>query len=138
MVIQRLQSLLLLIAVILIGVFCFTPFATIAGDAASTSVYLKDAPAYLALNIVIAVVMLITIFMYKNLRQQMRMTILSIVLICVSLITGGFIIAAKLPEASPVIVGGLLLPIVALVLAIIAHNRMKHDHKLLTSMDRLR
>ena len=76
---------MLLIAAIFIGVFCFTPFATVAAEGAEpTAMFVKDAPVLLILNIVVAALLLITIFMYHNLRQQMKMTILAIVLICAS------------------------------------------------------
>lgn len=137
MVIQRIQTLMLLLAVILVAVFCFVPFGVTAGEPAA-SIFVKDAPALLTLNIVIAVLLFITIFMYKNLRQQMRMTILSMVLICVSVVTSLFIISKAYDNATPVLLGGISLLVFALIFGLLAYRGMRHDHNLLRSTDRLR
>ena len=130
---------MLLIAAIFIGVFCFTPFATVAAEGAEpTAMFVKDAPVLLILNIVVAALLLITIFMYHNLRQQMKMTILAIVLICASMVTSGFVIGVGMEKATPVLLGGVVLLVLALLFALLAYRGMKRDHKLLRSMDRLR
>ena len=92
----------------------------------------------LILNIVVAALLLITIFMYHNLRQQMKMTILAIVLICASMVTSGFVIGVGMENATPVLLGGVVLLVLALLFALLAYRGMKRDHKLLRSMDRLR
>lgn len=130
---------MLLIAAIFIGVFCFTPFATVAAEGAEpTAMFVKDAPVLLILNIVVAALLLITIFMYHNLRQQMKMTILAIVLICASMVTSGFVIGVGMENATPVLLGGVVLLVLALLFALLAYRGMKRDHKLLRSMDHLR
>lgn len=139
MQIQRIQTLMLLVAAILTGMFCFMPFATIPMEnEAARAVFAKDAPALLVLNIVIAVLLIIVIFMYKNLRRQMKMTILSMVLICASVVTSAFIIFGRIDGAEPVLLGGVTLLVLALVFALLAYRGMSRDHKLLRSMDRLR
>lgn len=140
MQIQRIQTLMLLIAAILVGIFCFCPFATLPATetAEAASVYTHDAPVLLTLNILIAVLLVIVIFMYKNLRMQMRMTVLSMLLICASIVTSAFIMFAGLEGATPILFGGVLLLVLALVFAILAYRGMSHDNKLLRSMDRLR
>lgn len=131
---------MLLLAAALVAIFCMTPFATAvpAEGAEMAKVFAKDAPVFLVLNITIAALLLIVIFMYKNLRQQKRMTILSIVLIACSIVTGGFIIFAGYDNATPILFGGVLLLIFALVFALLAYRGMDHDDKLLRSADRLR
>lgn len=140
MQIQRIQTLMLLIAAVFVALFCFTPFASHipTENAEVVKIFAKDAPVLLVLNLLIAVLLIIVIFMYKNLRQQMRMTILSMVLICASIVTSGFIIFAGFDNATPVLFGGLLLLIVALVFALLAYRGMSRDSNLLRSMDRLR
>lgn len=137
MVIQRIQTLMLLIAVILVAVFCLTPYGTLAGEPA-TSIFVKEAPALLVLNIAVAVLLFITIFMYKNLRQQMRMTILSMILVCVSVVTSLFVLNKAYDSATPILLGGVGLLVLALVFALLAYRGMRHDHNLLRSTDRLR
>ena len=141
MVIQRIQTLFLLLAVAFMAMFCLTPFATIvcAESAESwTPVFVKDAPVFMVLNLVIAVLLFLGIFMFKNLRQQMKVTLVSIVLICASIVTFGFVLFVGMPGAHIIWTGGVLLLVAALICALFAYRGMKKDHKLLTSYDRLR
>lgn len=137
MVIQRIQSLMLLVAIILIAVFCLTPYATVAAGEV-TSLFVKDAPVLLVLNITVAVLLVITIFMYKNLKMQMRMTILSMILICVSIVTSLFYINKAYDNATPILLGGVGLLVISLIFGLLAYRGMRHDHNLLRSADRLR
>ncbi|MDE6157280.1 MAG: DUF4293 domain-containing protein [Muribaculaceae bacterium] len=141
MVIQRWQSLLLLIAVVLMCIFCATPYAQIsAADATAepTGIFVYEAPVFLIINIVIAIVLFLAIFMYKNLKRQMTVTLISIVLICASMATCGFILYSTMPDAELIWTGGVLLLVIALVCALAAYRFMGKDRKLLRSYDRLR
>ena len=56
-----------------------TPVATEAASGADTVAvkhFISEAPVLLIVNILIAVLLVITIFMYKNIRQQMKVTLL--------------------------------------------------------------
>ena len=63
MVIQRWQSLFLLIAVIIMGCLSFSPLATLTveGKEAST-IYLTDLPVLMVVDILVAVILFISIF----------------------------------------------------------------------------
>lgn len=141
MVIQRWQSLFLLTACVLMCVLCLTPFAQITAAEAAiapTELFVKDAPVFMILNIVIAALLFIAIFLFKNLRLQMRVTVITIVLICASAVTGGFIVYGSMPDAEIIWTGGVLLLALALVFAVFALRFMKKDHRRLRSYDRLR
>lgn len=142
MVIQRWQSLLLLIGVVLMCVFCATPYAirhAVEGaEAIASPVFVAEAPVFLILNIVIAVLLFIAIFMYKNLKRQMTVTLLSMVLVVCSLVTCGFILYRAMPDAELIWTGGVLLLIAALVCALAAYRFMRKDRNLLRSYDRMR
>lgn len=139
MVIQRWQSLFLLIAAILMGVLCTMPMAAVtAADGAQTTMFVKDAPVLLTVNLVVAALLLVAIFMYNNLKRQMTVTLMSILLIAVSAVTGGIILYKQTPEAELMWLGGTLLLTGALIFAISAYKRMQHDQRLLRSYDRLR
>lgn len=140
MVIQRWQTLILLLAVALMCVFFMTPFAVenASNAEASREVFVTEAPVFMIINIVIAVLLFIAIFLYKNLRRQMTVTLVSIVLIAASIVSCGFILYAGMPDAAPVWLGGVSLLIVTLVLALAAYRFMGRDRKLLSSYDRLR
>lgn len=133
---------MLLIAAILTAIFCFVPYAIytpaeLTSDS-MTPVFVKDTPALMILNLVLVALLIFTIFCYKNLKQQMRMTIIGIVLICASMVTTGFIIYGTLPNATPVLLGGVSLLVIALVFALLAYRGMSRDRKLLASLDRIR
>ena len=100
--------------------------------------FIADAPVMLVVNIVIAVLLFLSIFLFKNLKRQMTVTMLSIILICASIVTCGIVLYTAYPGASLIWTGGVLLLLVALVCAIFAYRFMKKDHKLLTGYDRLR
>lgn len=140
MVIQRWQTLFLLIAVVLMGVFCSTPYAvqaSIDGAVPATEVFMKDTPVLLVLNLVLAALLFISIFMFKNLRMQMRVTMMSIVLLCASIVTCGIVVYVGMANASLIWTGGVVLLVIALVCAICALRLMKKDHRILSSADRL-
>lgn len=139
MVIQRWQSVLLFLAVVMMAIFSLTPMATYSAEADQVvSVYAKDAPVLLTVTLLVAVLMFISIFMYKNLKRQITVTLLSILLIAVTLVTGMFVIYRAYPGADFVIFGGLSLLVVALILALGAYRCMKSDLRKLRSYDRLR
>lgn len=140
MVIQRWQSLLLLIATILVAIFCFTPIAreASANGGQMLTHTLSEAPVLLIVNILIAALLTISIFMYKNLKQQRKLTILTIVLMSASLVSTIFLVYNSWPGASFYWFGGILLLSVALVLALGAYRCMGRDLKLLRSYNRLR
>ncbi len=116
------------------------PYATVKAVEASeqTQVFVSDAPVYLVLNIVIAALLFIAIFLFKNLKLQMRVTLISIVLIAASIVTCGIMLYTNMPDAALIWTGGVLLLIVALVCAVFGLRFMRKDHNLLRSYDRLR
>lgn len=141
MVIQRWQSVLLLLAVVMIAIFCCTPIATFSSDASSESaslVYAKDAPVLLTVALLVAVLLFIAIFMFKNLKRQMTVTLLSMVLLVATIVTGFFTIYNAFPGADFIVLGGLLLLAISLILAFCAYRCMKSDQRKLRSYDRLR
>ncbi len=151
MVIQRIQPLMLLIAAILMAIFCCTGFATVgaarpppprprpaAPPAPARTVLVADAPVLLTLNILIAALLVISIFLYRDLRRQMRVTLLILLLICASMVTSGFIIYAGIPGAEPILLGGVSLLLLALIFALLAYRAMGRDRRLLAAADRLR
>lgn len=139
MVIQRWQTVLLALAVIVMAIFCSTPFATVSATAEQVeSVYLKDAPVLMIVSILIGVVLFMSIFMYKDLKRQMTMTLVSMVLLVAAIVTGIFIVYYAMSDAQLVIFGGVTLLVVTFILALGAYTMMNRDRKLLDSYNRLR
>ncbi len=130
---------MLALAVIVMAIFCSTPFATVSATAEQVeSVYLKDAPVLMIVSILIGVVLFLSIFMYKDLKRQMTMTLVSMVLLVAAIVTGIFIVYYAMPDAKLVILGGVTLLVVTFILALGAYSMMNRDRKLLDSYNRLR
>ena len=149
MVIQRIQSIYLLIAVILMAVFAFFPALTFelggrefvygALETGKVGVTHID-PLMLTLVILISLLALIDIFMFKNLQRQMSVCFVDIIIGLAMLVAIGI---------QAFYVGGregvtltwswyLVLPILSVIFLMMAHKAMSRDKKLLRDSDRLR
>lgn len=141
MIIQRWQNLLLLIALILMCIFCAMPYAVIDTGIAGTEpekVFAADAPVFLTVNICVAALIAIALFCFRNLKRQMGLTLFAIILMIASGVTCGFMVFHAMPGAQLVWDGGVLLIVVALLCCILAYRFMGKDKKTLESYDRLR
>ena len=143
MVIQRIPSLFLLVAAVLLTVFIFAvPVASVpdALDANSLSaVYVTDVTELLVINAIVAALLLVCIFLFKNLKMQIKATLLTILLLVVSMATGAFILSSKMPEGTEVAwAGSAIITVLALIFALAAWSRMRRDQRTLRSLDRLR
>lgn len=122
MVIQRLQSVFLLIAVVLMALAaCWT---------ANLGVMI--------LNAAVAVLLFIDIFMFKNLNLQIRVAGMSAVLIVASMIACAVMMYLAGGEDMMAVYKELGVLLFALVFTILAQRYMMKDRKLLRSYDRLR
>ena len=96
MMIQRWQTVWLFIAAVLVGVFCFLPMAIVSGEPldpnSATFIAPKDLPVFLIVNIVVAVLLLLSIFLYKNTRRQKTLTLVSMLLIVVLMAVESFVL----------------------------------------------
>ncbi len=149
MVIQRIQSIYLLIAVILMAVFAFFPALTFelggrefvygALEAGKVGVTHID-PLMLTLVILISLLALIDIFLFKNLQRQMTVCFVDIIIGLAMLVAIGI---------QAFYVGGregvtltwswyLVLPVLSVIFLMMAHKAMSRDKKLLRDADRLR
>lgn len=140
MVIQRIQNLLLLIALVLMCIFCSTPYAIMHSieGAEPSKVFVAEAPVFLVLNLVIAAILVIALFAFKNLKRQKTMTLISIVLLVASMLTCAFMLYSAMPNAEVIWTGGVLLLVATLACLIGAYRGIGKDQKLLRSYDRLR
>ncbi|MCC8022163.1 MAG: DUF4293 domain-containing protein, partial [Akkermansia sp.] len=113
--IQRWQSVLLLVAALCMG-----------GAAIFTL-----GPMYLVLSILVAVLLFLAIFMFKNLRRQRLMTLIAALLIIVV----AFVAAMSMKEYNFWVFA---LELMALLCAQWAYRRIGADERLLRSADRIR
>lgn len=143
MVIQRWQTVFLFFASVIMAIFAFTNFAEIgSGSENAYSLSPSHYLGWLTLNIVITLMLFIAIFLYRNIRFQKKVTLISIVMIAASAVTGGLTLYGPQADFGGTVEliwgGGVTLLIVAALLAIIAYRRMSADERLLNESSRLR
>ena len=133
MVLQRWQTVLLFLAFVLMTVFCVTPLGY---DANGESVFAWFNIPFMVLNVVTALLLFIDIFLYRNLRLQMRWAVVVMLLQAVS--AGlGFAITYFTDGMSTSLCGAPMV-VAALVLTWFARRFMDKDRKLLAAADRIR
>lgn len=125
MVIQRIQSLFLLIAALLMAAFAFF-------------IPLIDT-SMLVLVILIAVLAIIDIFLYKNLQRQMTVCFVDII-IGLATLASIIIQIVRLAKENLAVNWNWawILPVLSIVFLMLAHNAMSRDKKKLRDADRLR
>lgn len=146
MVIQRWQSVWLLVAAILVALFCFLPMAYVSTEGpeimdsnSATFLYPSDNWVMLIVGVLVALLLIINIFSFKDTRRQKLMTIVAVVLIavlgvCACLMVYGF----QGEGAKAEWMGSILLLAGAVVFALLAYRGIRHDERLLKAADRLR
>nr|WP_297163452.1 DUF4293 domain-containing protein [uncultured Dysgonomonas sp.] len=151
--IQRIQSVYLLIAAILMAVVVCTPLAVLIG--ASDSFYLFKSmgvfendltlvyPSWgIAVCAVIsALISFVSIFLFKKRKLQIKMSYVSIVFIILFyaafaayLYTGQIALEAKFSKVEY----GLALPAISLIVMVLALTKIKADERLVQSLNRIR
>lgn len=160
MVIQRWQSLLLLIAGVMMAIFTFlslgqvqlpdytlnisTMGVNIEGELTDGQNPEIVGTVYIFVVSLLTVILpLVNIFLFKNLRLQKRICLINILCICVVVANIAIIGYSKIPEAADVAVtpswsSAVISPFIAIVASICAWRCMRSDEKKLKSYDRLR
>lgn len=143
--IQRLQSIFLLLSSLFFGSQFFTAFASttkaVQGIFADLSYSIHDNPILLGLVVLGAVVSLAAIFLYNNRSLQLKMTYTSLVVAVLFPIAACVLYFLQLGEATtitPNLSLGSFTPIGSIIFGALAGRNIKKDEKLVSSMDRLR
>lgn len=156
MVIQRWQSLFLLLVCILMGCFTFmslgqfqlTDFSlnfttlgiTYEGEAtggAPTGTYASTLYFFI-LSITSFILPFIAIFLFKNLRLQKIVCVIEAMFIIAVIACGILIGYTAVSDATPSWSSIVIAPFISLVLALMAYNGVRRDMNLLRSVDRIR
>jgi hypothetical protein len=149
--IQRKQSIWLLLAAILTFLCFFLPFGinqqSYAGSEVITEInlYAKSDIVLTIIASVASLLSLLIIFLYKNRSMQMKLTLLAI-LLNLGLVIYEFIIASQVDKGNKFIIGilgsqlyiGILLPVLSVIFLGMAYNGINSDDKLVKSTERLR
>lgn len=149
MVIQRIQSVYLLIAIILMVVFAFFPALSFE-LADKTVLYgaletgragnMHFNPLLLTLICLISFLALIDIFLFKNLQRQMTVCFVDIIIglaMLIAICVQAFVVGNR--EGWTVVWQWyVLLPVLSIIFLMLAHKSMSNDKKKLRDADRLR
>mgnify|MGYP002571061978 FL=1 len=151
--IQRVQTLYLLIAAIFTGILLFLPMASfcgvvLAGDLTAWQIELTDAagntliqPIHLLgiLLLCAALLPLITIFLFRKRKLQMRLCLIEVCLLIASFGTFAYYYTQQNNDEMEKTVSPLLfLLIVAIASVLMARWRIAKDEALVRSLDRIR
>lgn len=142
--IQRIQSIYLLIASLgFFGQF-FTDFATsaasIPGMFADKIYEIQDHPVLLGLTVFGGVLALATIFLFNNRPLQKKLSIFTLICAIILPVTALMLLLTEGTEATSEISEtlGTFIPVVSVICAYLAYRGINKDDKLVRSMDRLR
>lgn len=152
--IQRIQSIFLLLTTILMGATFVIPSLEITSEGLkfssilfnslgifdnSISYHAWGAAIFCALS---AIVAFLNIFLYNKRKLQIKLGLFTALLIAIYYVTAAFYINAFLgkitPEYSLNIQLGIIFPVLALIFDLLAVSRIKKDEKLVKSLDRIR
>ncbi len=136
MVINRIQSVYLLLSAIVMGLYCtVVPLGRVGG----VSVYGFDLIPVLVMALLTIVVTLVDIFLFKNLKLQMTVCRVCMWLIVGTLGTFSVIYYRGLDAfALSDMTLSVAAPVVAYILLMLAAKGMRRDHKTLTDYDHFR
>lgn len=144
--IQRIQTIFLLLTAIVFGSLFMVPFAISSQPSVqflSDSVFdVTDHPALMGLTLAGGILALISIFMFRKRKLQLKLGYFIIVMaILLPVITFLLFTNASAEVSTSVEVydqAGMYLPVAAILFASMANYFIKKDDKLVKSMDRLR
>ena len=153
--IQRIQTLYLLIVTALVAVMPFAPLAWFAGQAGEYGLYafslrsadgtLAQPTLYLGILLALAAALpLVTIFLYRRRLLQIRLCVAEMVLLAGAVVMEGvyYFLSGRLFAGMAFHTQGfkpaIALPLVALLFAFLAARAIFHDELLVRSADRIR
>lgn len=141
---QRIQSIFLFLA----AGSCFGLFGADAADTpepvadsalfADASYTVFDVPLLIGLFALAGVLLLVTIFLFKNRSLQIKLTLGGVLLVVLAVGYGAYELFTDSAAALATPDLGVALPILAIVFSFLAQRYIKKDEKLVRSADRLR
>lgn len=137
MVIQRIQSLYLLIAAALMIVFtAVIPVGQLDG----TPIMAYNLTGLLVVSSLAGILTLIDIFLFKNLKLQIRMCSISMFMVAATeaVIAVCFYAMPEIEYGMPQLIWTVAFPVASFIFLMLARAGMKRDNKILTDYDRFR
>ena len=143
--IQRLQSIFLLLSALFFGSHFFTGFAStsesVQGLFSDLSYNIFDNPILIGLVAIGALLSLISIFLYNNRKVQLKLTYITVTIAILMPVVAVLIFYNQMTGLETTAINddlGLYTPIGSVIFGILAGRYIKKDQKLVSSMDRLR
>jgi len=143
--IQRLQSIFLLLSSVFFGSHFFTSFASttesVKGLFSDLLYNIFDNPILIALVGLGALLSIIAIFLYNNRSLQLKLTYVSITIAILMPLVAVLIFYNQMGGLEEIPVNdniGLYTPLGSIIFGVLAGRFIKKDQKLVSSMDRLR
>lgn len=156
MVIQRWQSVLLLIAAVMMGVFTFLSLGQIqlpeyslnfttlgfciegeATNGAPTG-FVAHTWIFFIISLMSCLLPLIDIFLFKNLSLQKCICLIEILFLVVVAAIGGYAGYYTIPEGEISWSTLIIAPLIAFVACVMAYGRISSDQRMLRSVDHIR
>lgn len=134
MQIQRIQTVYIFLAFLMMAVYLFVPFGTVAEADSVVGLCPTGEYSLLIPVALTALLLVVDIFLYKNPSSQLRVLSISTIITVCSLVVAGCVIYKSAADFT----AWNVLPLVAFILEIRAVAAIKHDIKLLNSYNRLR
>ena len=146
--IQRIQSVYLLVSALLLGLLFLLPFAEIANEGAIYTFNFKGIlldgavqQSGMAISVLLATIMashVFAIFSFKNRAQQVKIVFFTILMLLGLLGLFLFFTYFSFSGAQISFKTGVVLPLVAIILDYLAIRGIKKDEALIRSIDRIR
>lgn len=136
--IQRIQTVYLLLVVVAIVAFIFVPFGGIEIEGVQGILIIKEIVHFLVMSLGIGIIALAAIFMFNNRKLQMRIVFINILITLILIGTFIYGLIAHVGLNKYTFGAGAVFPIFILFFNVLAYNGIKSDDKLVKSMDRLR
>jgi hypothetical protein len=140
--IQRIQSLWLLISAALAAVYVnFPVFKGMLMNSEVVTIRIREHLTLFALSVIAGIISFVAIFLFKNRKQQKALIILNTLLCTGIFATQYFIVEERKVEIS--IAQGdwqliALIPLFMVILLLFSYQNIRADEKLLSSADRMR
>ncbi len=156
MVIQRWQSVLLLVAAAVMTVFTFSSLGQVQGadftyNMRTLGLYIEGEPVqgapsglfihtwyFFALSLLSAIVALLSIFMFKNTGLQKRLCLINILFMVALYAIGAVIGYTAIPDSTIGWSTAVICPLLGIISTIMAYNRISSDVRKIRSADRIR
>lgn len=140
MVIQRIQSVYLLLVTVLMSIYSFTDVIlvkTISETFEKMSLFELSIISF-TLSLLVAILSMISIFKYKSMKLQIALCSINILLVTTQLVVMIMdALGQKIVQFDQFLLSNCL-PLISLVFLVLSISAIKRDMKLLSSYDRIR